>query len=808
MTRSRFLTSAALTLAVLLGGCIDRTVTGPAGTLPIAPFNHPIQGMLGPGEAHGYLVPADPGRHYRPFLLDEGTPRPQFVAVEVTDPLQRWRSSGSGGRPPNERSTSWFRFESDDPHLLQVRNLSHTESVAYSLLVSSPSDSITPGRVFADAVFSGVRQYNFDGRAGEEYIAVLEGSATVEIFRQSQHLHPYEGSSPTPRSSGRVRLETDGPHQVVVRGNADYELGLFRIDQAPRQASAAFVVGDTLHEKLEHAGDIDEFFFDGRAGQEVVLRWRHHRGIGVTGSRVELWSGSELLGALSPDASHRYSPLLQLRSDGEHRVRVLGPIDASPNATAGEYELEVYAIDRRPRAVPERFELDQQVAGERIDRMRDIDEYRLTVTGDTSVAVDVRAAEPGVGPFRLEIVEAATDSVVHMFLSGAAVYTHTLPRGEYVVRVLNGTEHSMEGIPGAYEFILNSIRRAPEAVPAALVPGQPVRGEKIDHPYDVDVFRFFGAQGREVLVALVQRDGTQPVLRAHIDDALSFAWYGSHPATLGSDIRTAPAGVVTLPQTGYHEVYVQSHEPVQFTGPIAYELLVTARDPQPENVPARIAPGQVVTGEAIDHPGDLDEFEVELAAGQYLTALGRLGPGAVGPIQAHFGDRHFNTAGIDLSADWTILGASVAGAQGTYRIRISSGGSTISPLIFVGHGPYELLPLVGSSAPESVTPLIAIGDTIRGESIDEIGDVDIFEFDAIGGDDLRLHLNAMGRTLSITLWDDAGNRLGADWATCTAVCNFGSFPGRIHHTGRYHLRFRSTTMAAGPYEFALIREAN
>jgi hypothetical protein len=230
---------------------------------------------------------------------------------------------------------------------------------------------------------------------------------------------------------------------------------------------------------------------------------------------------------------------------------------------------------------------------------------------------------------------------------------------------------------------------------------------------------------------------------------------------------------------------------------------VRARDRRPESVPALLPHGQLVSGEAIDHPGDIDDFEIALAAGQYATVLGRLGPGAVPRTGTQVG-----SVIRDLANEWTIHHTILAASPGLHPLRVASLPTGPSPARFHGHGPYELRVIVGNSAPESISAVISVGDTIRGESIDDIGDVDVFEFDAVAGDHLRLYVNAMGRTLALTVWDDADNQIGTVPLTCANVCSWGSYPGTMPRTGRYRLRIQGRTLETGPYEFALTREAN
>jgi hypothetical protein len=57
------------------------------------------------------------------------------------------------------------------------------------------------------------------------------------------------------------------------------------------------------------------------------------------------------------------------------------------------------------------------------------------------------------------------------------------------------------------------------------------------------------------------------------------------------------------------------------TDPVSpYTLLVARANTTPEHVPAAIAPGDTVSGEMIDFPGDYDEFDLTATPGQVVDA--------------------------------------------------------------------------------------------------------------------------------------------------------------------------------------------
>ncbi len=132
--------------------------------------------------------------------------------------------------------------------------------------------------------------YPFQGRQGQEVVlyghslttnmphAKIEIAAHAEGAALAQFpLYPHE--SLHHQHSGVVTLREDGTHFVRMRGfyNAASDVGAYRfqvrqIDRAPEKVAARFSIGDIVSgESLDEVGDIDEFTFEGRAGQQLML---------------------------------------------------------------------------------------------------------------------------------------------------------------------------------------------------------------------------------------------------------------------------------------------------------------------------------------------------------------------------------------------------------------------------------------------------------------------------------------------------------------------------------------------------------
>jgi hypothetical protein len=127
-------------------------------------------------------------------------------------------------------------------------------------------------------------------------------------------------------------------------------------------------------------------------------------------------------------------------------------------------------------------------------------------------------------------------------------------------------------------------------------------------------------------------------------------------------------------------------------------------------------------------------------------------------------------------------------------------------------GPYGFQVFPIDRAPENVSPIVAIGDTVVGESLEPVGDADEFTFEAVEGDSLRLDVHFEIASIDVRVVD-----LTTD-ATLTSVRSSGhSAPRSVSlnitppNTGMYRIVFDTVWSEGGhegnqgPYWFALVR---
>jgi hypothetical protein len=298
-----------------------------------------------------------------------------------------------------------------------------------------------------------------------------------------------------------------------------------------------------------------------------------------------------------------------------------------------------------------------------------------------------------------------------------------------------------EAYTGDYRLQLRKVNLAPESRPAALAVGDTVTGEAIDYVGDVDEFTLTGTPGERYNL-FFQADP------ASVRGALTLE---AVAMPTGVEIRRAASdgrqvllenatGTITLPASGSYRVRVHGNsDRAVHRG--AYRVFTYRVDPRPEHVPAALALNDSVVGERIELPGDVDEYTIDvprqMSVVLSITVEDWRGSGSV-------------TAAV---GEGTTGGSTFASPErrdgGTHPILLAAGRHTVR----VGGGwdegagfrsGYRLRVFAISPAPERVPAAFAVGDTVAGEDLRPLGDVDAFTFQAAAGQELNLFLQGTG----------------------------------------------------------------
>lgn len=615
-------------------------------------------------------------------------------------------------------------------------------------------------------------QYSFTGRANQPYLIFLEslqGGVRLAVY-DSTHGFPTVNHS---ASAGGPSLEQNpsntfgGPAEVVYRisvwatppaTTARFRFKVHAIDTRPERVPTSFSFGDTLiGETIDPMYDLDWFHAQGVAGQEIVavVEPRAPAGSGSVGLSVIDDSTKQLLGSVFADAgaANRLTTG-RMRLTGTHDyLFAFGSVTSNMYPRyRGPYRFWTYVIDRAPEHRAAAIPFNTEIGNERIDRAGDVDEFTFVANPGT----DFNAFVQGGGrTFQLEVARQGSSTpfaAATSHSSDTALFAHPTNRfritqaGTYVVR-LTGTTPSEVADTGDYRLYLYAIDPRPERVPSAVVPGDTVAGEDIGLPGDVDEFTFTGATGEEFNAFLQAQDGSSETrLQLEVLGPDGTAVRSTRSVGTDTSLLRQPTGRFALPTGGTYRLRVSGVPtyPADLNRG-AYRLFLYRVDRKPETLPDTLAFGDSLTGEAIDVPGDVDEFRVVVpdssGANLVIELAAQPAEGTVLSLQL------IDSAG-GIAAGTSAYAAGAPGASG--RVRLSPGTYTLR--VDVSHyqdraalrSAYRLWLYRFAFTPEVVSDTMAIGDTINGEAIDPPGDEDTFRFYGVRGQHIDVAIQGLG----------------------------------------------------------------
>jgi hypothetical protein len=300
-----------------------------------------------PGDIDEFVVSAAPGTEVIVLFEAEGLPdeHPLVLTALEADSVIWTTLAGL----PAEYDVR-FAFVTPDPHAVRVNSFDpasgHTGRYSLQLFpLDRAPESISP-QIEVGTVVTGetidprgeVDEFTFQGLAGQEvmiFARVLpgfEGGLLLNLAGSPRYLSVWEECDEVIAChTGNLLwlLPYDGTNTIIVDadpgashvGSGPYEFLVFPIDRAPEHVSPALVIGDTVRgEPIFPRGDIDEFHFDGMAGDEL--------GIYFTGSTDNLsltvWSldTGDTVAGVSPDRDEQEWGNFDLPATGPYLVRV------------------------------------------------------------------------------------------------------------------------------------------------------------------------------------------------------------------------------------------------------------------------------------------------------------------------------------------------------------------------------------------------------------------------------------------------------------------------------------------------------
>ena len=690
-----------------------------------------------------------------------------------------------------------------------------------------------------------VDEFTFSANVGDEFNAFVQASRAFQIEVAPQGGPPFAIATADPsdtalfgRATGRFRITRAGTYLVRVTGTGShqiadtgaYRLYLYAVDNRPEHVPPTIAAGDTVSgEEIGVPGDADEYSFSGTAGEEYnaflqALNGSSESTLGleVLDSRDTVLAAVESVGS-DTSLLRQFTDRFTLAGSGTYRLRVSGA--QSRNASdRGPYRLFLHRINRAPETAPATFAFGDSVGNEAMEVPGDADEFRVTVP-DTSGANLVFEFDGQIdqGAWALvQLLDAHTRQKIaemSVYASGVRVASgrlHLAP-GDYIVQI-DIPRYQLRAVYGPYRLWFYRFSFGPEMVRDTFAIGDTASSEAIDPPGDIDQFHFHGLKGQHVNIALQglaapSGGGFQAFITGPTGYSIVFS--GTSAAALG-DHQTLR---VDLPATGWYEIDVSGAgwaDELAERGP--YRFAVEPLGAAPERVASGLVPGDSVTTEAIDSPGDWDEYMVTASPGQELAVIARSTPflQIFDPITrdslAQGGASSERLVGRVRVPPSGQVGIAVYQLDGFFRFCYDAtcGGY----FGFVGLYAFRVIPT--NRPPENVPAAYTVGDTVRGEAIFPGGDIDEFTSSATPGDTLRpwWRLTAdpvppPGSGITLQVIDPATGAvlvgLGASLISASApyyspgsfvVPSTGTFLIRVHGGGLF-----GDELETAPYEF-------
>ena len=620
-----------------------------------------------------------------------------------------------------------------------------------------------------DVTADSARQYSFSAQPNGVYAVFLEalqGSVFLVVVDSARHAPVASvsasqgGAGLEENPTGNFLTPAGGVYRLRVTGaSARFRFMVYAINTAPENVPARFAIGDTVTgETIDPIVDGDYFFAPGGAGQEVVLVMETlgPRGSGSVSLTVVDTVTPTLLGYVFGDAGTPTltTGRLRLPASQDYLFSAWSVTSNVYPRYRGPYRFWSYLIDRAPEHRSAAIPAGSEIRGEKIDRAGDVDEFTFEAAAgaefnaflQSSRAFQIEIARPP-GPALASGTSVESDSGLFAHATGRFQISET---GSYVVRV-SGVDSHFRADTGAYRLFLYPVDRRPERVPAAITPGDTIGGEAIDIPGDVDEFTFSGTAGEEFNAFLQARSGS-PDTYLQLDVVASGGTRLGGVTSSGTDtsLLRQVTGRFALPTTGAHRLRVSGtvDRTDRDRGP--YRVLLYKVNRRPETAPDTIALGDSVSRESIDVPGDVDEWRFTVPDSTGVNLVAQRGPdGPEGVLTAQLLD----ATGRTLASTYSFgPGFGVAGADQTGRLALAPGTYTVrvdgSSLLT---GTYRLWLYAFKFGPESVRDTFALGDTVAGESIDPLGDVDVFRFYATRGQHVNIAFQALGGPLAASL---------------------------------------------------------
>jgi hypothetical protein len=358
---------------------------------------------------------------------------------------------------------------------------------------------------------------------------------------------------------------------------------------------------------------------------------------------------------------------------------------------------------------------------------------------------------------------------------------------------------------GPYALWVYRLRSVPEGSEPAIAIGDTVSGV-IDPAGDVDEFRLEARKGDHVRPVMQGLDGSGAlaVQLVRARDRVPVAG-----ASAGTTLDRPGAQRVILDEGGTYLLRAGSANRGTMLDEVGRYRMVLRRIPAgPERHPGVLSVGDSVTTEGIEDPGDVDEFLLQGPAGaEYAVEFATLGDPYGLDLQLVDEVTKDVVSYISVTGPLLSFGRRVLPPSGRVILRVLE---RIGPPSVGRSYPYTLVTHAISRMPESRPVRFAIGDTVAGEAIRPVEDIDEFEFTGVAGQRLQALVTTRPGSspgLAFQVFEKGTERLVA--AARVDVTSWELGPNRsqvvtLPVTGAYTVRVQWPFAGTGDFRFAIV----
>lgn len=329
-------------------------------------------------------------------------------------------------------------------------------------------------------------QFKFMGEEGQEVQLFIQGLTSASMIGARARLTNREGTAELAvmESDGQepdiwqkatpvVTLPETGSYNIVVTppwGTPEetrYRIMLKEPNYQPETADAFLSVGQTVEgERLDHPHDTDNFYFEGRQGQQLQLfvvgrEGRHGPDVTVMDAEGNRRLAHVRALGTERDLTEKSTDPFTLTTTGRYSIRVEGPFWNDDG-----YLLRLHEVDDQPEEAPARITIGDPVDGEKIDFLYDVDQFRLDGMAGQQVRVYLQglSGHQGVGQ-QLEVRSPSNRLLTTVRSTGSepAVRSNgtdllALPEtGTYLLRVRGVQREFRADTPNRYRILVETV---------------------------------------------------------------------------------------------------------------------------------------------------------------------------------------------------------------------------------------------------------------------------------------------------------------------------------------------------------------